>query len=36
MHLKEVDINTRNWFDSSQDMDYWRALLNAKLNLWAL
>ena len=26
-------INTGNWFDSAQDRDYWRALLNAALNL---
>ena len=32
MDLKEVD-NTRNWVDSAQDRDYWRALLNAALNL---
>ena len=26
MNLKEVDINTRNWVDSAQDRDYWKAL----------
>ena len=31
--LKEIGINTRNWVDSAQDMDYWRALLDAALNL---
>jgi hypothetical protein len=31
--LKEVSINTRNWVDSAQDKDYWRALVNAALNL---
>ena len=33
MNLKEIDISTRNWVDSAQDMDYWRALVNAALNL---
>ena len=32
MDLKEIG-NTRNWVDSAQDMDYWRALVNAALNL---
>ena len=31
--LKEMDINTRNSVDSAQDKDYWRALVNVKLNL---
>ena len=26
-------INTRNWVDSSEEKDYWRALVNAGLNL---
>ena len=29
MDLKEIGINTRNWVDSAQDRDYWRALMNA-------
>jgi len=33
MDLKEIDINKRNWVDSVQDRDYWRALVNAALNL---
>ena len=33
MDLEEIDINTRNWVDSAQDRDYWRALMNAALNL---
>jgi hypothetical protein len=33
MGLKEIGMNTRNWVDSAQDRDYWRALLNAELNL---
>ena len=30
MDLKEIGIN-RNWDDSAQDSDYWRALVNAAL-----
>ena len=30
--LKEMVINTR--VDSAHDRDYWRALMNAVLNLW--
>ena len=33
MDLKEIDVNMRNWVDSAQDRDYWRALVNAALNL---
>jgi len=33
MDLKEIGIDTRNWVDSSQARDYWRALVNAALNL---
>jgi hypothetical protein len=29
----EIGVNTRNWFDSTQDRDYWRALVNAALKL---
>ena len=25
--FKEIGINTRNWIDSAQDKDYWRALI---------
>ena len=32
MDHKEIAINTRNWVDSAQDKDYWRALVNAALN----
>ena len=33
MDLKEIGIITRNWVDSDQDRDYWRALVNAEFNL---
>ena len=33
MDLKEIGITMRNWVDSAQDRDYWRALVNAALNL---
>ena len=33
MDLKEIGINTRNQVDLAQYMDYWRAHLNAGLNL---
>ena len=33
MDLKEIGINSRNLVDSAQDRDYWRALVNAALNL---
>jgi hypothetical protein len=35
MDLEEIGINNRNWVDSTQDTDYWRALVNAALNLQA-
>ena len=34
MDLKEIGINLRNWVDSAQDRNYWRALVNVGLNLW--
>ena len=33
MDLEEIGINVGNWVDSVQDMNYWRALVNATLNL---
>ena len=27
MDLEEIGINVRNWVDSAQDRDYWRALI---------
>ena len=35
LDLKEICVNERNWVDLVQDMDYWRALVNATLDLWA-
>ena len=29
----DLGINTGNWVDSAQDRNYWRALVNAALNL---
>ena len=31
--LEEIGINAGNWVNSAQDRDYWRALVNAALNL---
>ena len=31
--LKEIGINTRDWVDLARDRYYWRALVNAALNL---
>ena len=33
MDLEEIDINAGNWVDSAQNRGYWRALVNAALNL---
>ena len=33
MDLEEIGINSCNWVDSAQDRDYYRALVNAALNL---
>ena len=33
MAFEEIGINAGNWVDSAQDTDYWRALVNAALNL---
>ena len=33
MDLEEIGINVGNWVDSAQDINYWRALVNAALNL---
>jgi hypothetical protein len=33
MDLEEIGINSVNWVDLAEDWDYWRALVNAALNL---
>ena len=33
MDLEKIGINASNWVDSAQDRDYWRAFVNAALNL---
>ena len=33
MDLEEIGINAGNWVDLTQDRNYWRALVNAALNL---
>ena len=33
MDLEEIGINAGKWFDSAQDRDYWRAHVNAALDL---
>ena len=33
MDLEEIGINAGNGVDSAQDRNYWRALVNAALNL---
>ena len=33
MDLEEIGINAGNWVDSAQYRDYWRALVNAALDL---
>ena len=33
VNLKEINVSTRNWVIRYQDLDYWRALVNAAWNL---
>ena len=33
MNFEEIGNNAGNWVDSAQDRNYWRALVNATLNL---
>ena len=33
MDLEVIGMNKRNWVNSAQDMDYWRAFVNAALYL---
>ena len=35
MDLIEIGISMRNWVDLALNRDYWGALVNAALNLWA-
>ena len=34
MNFQEIVISTRDWVDSAQDRDYWRALVKTALNFW--
>ena len=36
MYLEEIGINAGNWVASTQNRNYWRALVNAALNLRVL
>jgi hypothetical protein len=36
MDFKEMDVSTINFIDLAQDRDYWRALVNATLNVWVI
>ena len=36
MDIREIYINTRNWIGLAQGKDYWRAIVNAALNLQVL
>ena len=33
MNLEEIGINAGNWVDSPKDRNYWRALVNAALDI---
>ena len=33
LNLEEIGISAGNWVNSAQDRNYWRALVNAALNL---
>jgi hypothetical protein len=33
MYFKETGFNTRNWVNSAQNKDYWRALVKAALDI---
>ena len=34
MDLIEIGVNARTWVDLPQDRNYWRAIVDAALNLW--
>jgi hypothetical protein len=34
MDLREIGWDGGDWIDLAQDMDQWRALVNAVMNLW--
>jgi hypothetical protein len=34
MNLEDIGVSAGNWVDLGQDRDYYRALVNAALNLW--
>ena len=34
IYLEKIGINAGNWVVSALGRDYWRALVNAALNLW--
>ena len=34
--IKEIGINSMNWVDLAEDMNYWRALVNSALNFRVL
>ena len=34
MDPKEIDVKKRNWVESAQVKDYWRAFVKAALNIW--
>ena len=36
MDLEEMGINAGNWVDSTQDRNYWKALVNVALNLLSI
>ena len=31
--VREIGVNVRDWVDSAQDRDYWRALVNVVLSV---
>ena len=33
LYIEDIGVNTRYWVGWAQDMDHWRALVNAALNL---